>query len=201
MYKQDLPNVVSWKVSTHRFRATAALLVIRPVGPLALPGTVVSVPTTRADVHLRSRKLPETTQASAHFRDLLSCSAVQRLQTGAREALGNVFDNVAAITTQEHVIRLGSPSSHHEFVGVRPACIKHVDHVANRNLVGASIVEPTLPLDHSVVDENVADESQRDRSLFFDTTSGNCDNDLMHKSTGSTPLKHFALSKKPPAAR
>ena len=39
----DFYNVVCREVSTHHFRKAAVLLVMRPVGPLALPGTVDSV--------------------------------------------------------------------------------------------------------------------------------------------------------------
>ena len=93
---------------------------MRPVGPLALPRTVFIDHATYADVQLRSWKLLETSDALAHFRELLLGSPVQLVQTGAREALGNKFYNVSVITTHQLVVNLASPPRRHTWVGYVP---------------------------------------------------------------------------------
>ena len=75
------------------------LLVTRPIRPLARRGAVFNDHATSANVQLRSGKLLAATVTSAHFGYLLSGSAVQLLQTGAREALGHEFYDVSAVPT------------------------------------------------------------------------------------------------------
>ena len=114
-------DVVRREISTHHFRVAAVSLVTRPICPLARLRTVFNDHATRADVQLRPGESFPATPALSHFRELLSCDAVQLLQAGAREALGHKFHDVAVITKHQLVAHLASPSSRHTHVGVRPA--------------------------------------------------------------------------------
>ncbi|EJK77801.1 hypothetical protein THAOC_00343 [Thalassiosira oceanica] len=109
-----------------------------------------------------------------HFGELLPCSAMQILHTGAREALGNEFYDVTTVTTRQPAARLGTPLPRHGQVGVRAKYLECADHGTNRylkvNFGDAAIVEPIiLPLNCGIVDKNVTNESQqqvrRQRSL------------------------------------
>ena len=73
--------------------------MVGPIRSLALSRAVFIVVTTRAHAQLRPGKRLVATKALAHFDDLLSCSAVKLLQTGAWEALGHEFHDVSAVIT------------------------------------------------------------------------------------------------------
>ena len=102
--------------------------------------------------------------AAAYFRELLPCSAMQLLETGARDALGHEFDEVSAVTTSKLFAGLDSPPCHHIHIGVRSTYFKHDNHAANPHLILWAAVEPVLPFDRRVVDENIPNESQQQGS-------------------------------------
>ena len=162
-------DVVRREVWAHYFGIATASLVIRPVGPLTLPGTVVNVPATRADAQLRPGVKLATTHASASFRDLLPHSTVELLETGAREALGDEFYEVSTVATRQLVVHSDRPHLHHIPVRVRPEQLKQVDHDANHHLILSAVMEPVLPFDRRVVDQNIPNVSKqqvgRERSL------------------------------------